>query len=188
MASELRNPAAEVDAITAEHLVTHRRELHAVPELSFKEVETAHYIAERLQGLAPDRLETAVGGNGVVADIKGARPGRSVLVRADMDGLPMQEASDQPFKPTLRGVMHACGHDTHIAIALEVARWLAERRAELPGMVRVAFQPAEERAGGAQPMIDAGVLDGIDRVTVFNRPFTGRADTERSLRSRWTPS
>jgi amidohydrolase len=164
MASELRDPAVEVDAITAERLVTHRRELHTTPELSFEEIETAHYIAERLQGLAPDRLETAVGGNGVVADIKGGRPGRSVLVRADMDGLPIQEASDLPFTSTRRGVMHACGHDTHMAIALEVARWLAERRAELQGMVRFAFQPAEERAGGAQPMIDAGVLDGIDRV------------------------
>jgi len=162
--SELRNPAAEIDAITAEHLLTHRRELHASPELSFKEIETAHYIVERLEALAPDRLQSGVAGTGVVADFKGQRPGRSVLVRADMDGLPIQEASDLPFGSTRRGVMHACGHDVHMAIALEVARFVAEQRHELPGMVRFAFQPAEEQAGGAKPMIDAGVLDGIDRV------------------------
>jgi amidohydrolase len=161
--SELRS-AAEVDASTAEHLITHRRELHAAPELSHQETQTAHYIAERLEALAPDRLQTGVGGTGVLADFKGQRSGRSVLVRADMDGLPIQEASDLPFRSANRGVMHACGHDVHMAIALEVARWAAERRHELPGMVRLAFQPAEEQAGGAMPMIDAGVLDGIDRV------------------------
>ncbi|TMC29377.1 MAG: amidohydrolase [Chloroflexi bacterium] len=124
MTSELRNPAAEIDAITAEHLLTHRRELHASPELSFKEIETAHYIVERLEALAPDRLQSGVAGTGVVADFKGQRPGRSVLVRADMDGLPIQEASDLPFGSTRRGVMHACGHDVHMAIALEVARFV----------------------------------------------------------------
>ncbi len=164
MASGLRDPATEVDAVTAEHLLTLRRELHAAPELSFKEFETAHYIAERLEVLAPDRLETGVGGTGVVADFSGRHPGRSVLVRADMDGLPIQEASNLPFTSTRQGVMHACGHDVHMAIALELARWLADRRKELPGMVRFAFQPAEEQAGGAEPMIEAGVLDGIDRV------------------------
>jgi amidohydrolase len=164
MTSELRNPAAEVDATTAERLLTQRRELHAAPELSFKEFETAHYIAQRLEVLAPDRLESGVGGTGVVADIRGRQHGRSVLVRADMDGLPIQEASDLPFKSAHRGVMHACGHDVHMAIALEVARAMAERRREWSGQVRFAFQPAEERAGGAKPMIDAGVLDGIDRV------------------------
>ena len=164
MPSELRHPAAEVDAATAEHLLTHRRELHAAPELSFKEFETAHYIAERLEALAPDRLEAAVGGAGVVADIRGARPGRSVLVRADMDGLPIQEASDLPFRSGRRGVMHACGHDVHMAIALEVARATSQQRAGFSGLVRFAFQPAEETAGGAKLMIDAGVLDGVDRL------------------------
>src|SRR2546426_4476593 len=164
MASELRWASAEVDALTADHLLTHRRELHAVPELSFKEFETSRYLVERLRALLPDRLEAGVAGTGVVADLKGARPGRAVLMRADIDGLPIQEAGDLPFRSTHRGVMHACGHDAHMAIALEVARALAERRAQLFGTVRFAFQPAEERAGGAQPMIEAGVLDGIDRV------------------------
>ena len=86
------------------------------------------------------------------------------MVRADMDGLPLTETADVPFRSTRVGVMHACGHDVHMAIALELADWLVDRRRDLPGMVRFAFQPAEEQAGGAKPMIDAGVLDGIDRV------------------------
>src|SRR5439155_5273263 len=150
--------------VTAEHLLTHRRQLHAMPELAFKEVETSRYLAERLEALSPDRLKVGVAETGVVADVKGARPGRAVLVRADIDGLPIQEAGELAFRSTRRGVMHACGHDVHMAIALEVARAMAERRAELSGMVRFVFQPAEERGLGAKPMIEAGVLDGIDRV------------------------
>jgi amidohydrolase len=164
MASKTRLAVSEPDAATTEHLITHRRELHASPELSFKEYGTAHYIVERLASLGLDKLTTGVGGTGVVAEIRGERPGRSVLVRADMDGLPLTETADVPFRSTRAGVMHACGHDVHMAIALELARWLADRRREFPGLVRFAFQPAEEQAGGAKPMIDEGVLDGIDRV------------------------
>ena len=165
MASKPRPAVRDPDAaVTTQHLITHRRELHAAPELSFKEIETAHYIAERLDPLGVDKLTPGVGGTGVVAEIRGQRPGRSVLVRADMDGLPLTEIADVPFRSTRKGVMHACGHDVHMAIALELVRSLSERRPELPGMVRFAFQPAEEQAGGAKPMIDAGVLDGIDRV------------------------
>jgi amidohydrolase len=164
MASELRDRVLEVDAATRQHLQTHRRELHAVPELGFKENETATYLIERLDALSLDRLQTGVAGTGIVADIKGGRPGRAVMVRADMDGLPIMEAGDLPFRSTRRGVMHACGHDVHMAVALEVARALADKRSQLPGMVRFVFQPAEEIAGGAKPMIEAGVLSGIDRV------------------------
>jgi amidohydrolase len=164
MASTPRPAVREPDTATTQHLITHRRELHASPELSFKEDETAHYIAERLETLGVDKLTQGVGGTGVVAEIRGERPGRSVLVRADMDGLPLTERVDVPFRSTHAGVMHACGHDVHMAIALELARFVAERRHELPGMVRFAFQPAEEQAGGAKAMIDAGVVDGIDRV------------------------
>lgn len=164
MASTPRPAVREPDAATTQHLISHRRELHASPELSFKEDGTARYIAERLDALGLDKLQRGVGGNGVVAEIRGERPGRSVMVRADMDGLPITETADVPFRSTRAGVMHACGHDVHMAIALELARWLAGRRHELPGMVRFAFQPAEEQAGGAKAMIDAGVLDAIDRV------------------------
>ena len=164
MASKPRPAVHEPDAAAMQHLITHRRELHAAPELSFKEIETAHYIAERLDALGVDKMTKGVGGTGVVADIRGERPGRAVLVRADMDGLPLTETADVPFRSRRAGVMHACGHDVHLAIALELARTLSQRRHELPGMVRFAFQPAEEQAGGAKPMIDAGVLEGIDRV------------------------
>jgi amidohydrolase len=164
MPFKLGATAAEVDAATTEHLRTHRRELHAIPEIAFKEIETARYLAERLEPLAPDRLLTGVGGTGLVADFKGVRPGRSVLVRADIDGLPIEEASNVDFRSTKRGAMHACGHDVHMSIALELARTISEQRAELPGMVRFAFQPAEEIGSGALRMIDDGVLEGIDRV------------------------
>jgi amidohydrolase len=164
MSPELRPVLRELDAATTDDLLMHRRRLHAHPELSFKEDETARYIAERLDALGVDKLTRGVGGTGVVAEIRGQRPGRSVLVRADMDGLPLTETADVPFRSTNAGVMHACGHDVHMAIALGLARWLVERRHELPGMVRFAFQPAEEQGGGAKPMIGEGVLEGIDRV------------------------
>jgi amidohydrolase len=164
MASERRDRVLEVDEATSQHLLTHRRELHAVPELGFKENETAEYLRERLDALSVDRLQTGVGGTGIVADIRGGRPGRAVMVRADMDGLPITEAGELSFRSTRRGVMHACGHDVHMAVGLEVARAMANHRDQLPGMVRLVFQPAEEIAGGAKPMIEAGVLDGIDRV------------------------
>src|SRR5437879_7058050 len=162
MASKPRSAVREPDAAVTQHLITHRRELHAAPELSFKETETAHYIAERLDALGVDKLTQGVGGTGVVAEIRGERPGRSVLVRADMDGLPLKETADVPFRSTRAGVMHACGHDVHMAIALELARFVAERRHELPGMVRFAFMPAEEQSGGAKTIIDECVLVVID--------------------------
>jgi amidohydrolase len=184
MATKSRPTVQEPDATATQHLITHRRELHASPELSFKEDETAHYIAERLEALGVDKLMTGVGGTGVVAEIRGERPGRSVMVRADMDGLPLTETADVPFRSTRAGVMHACGHDVHMAIALELARWLADQRHELPGMVRFAFQPAEEQAGGAKPMIDAGVLEGIDRVVglhVWSQLPTGQVAVPRGV-------
>jgi amidohydrolase len=184
MSSDLRDALLAVDAATGQRLTTHRRELHAAPELAFKETETSDYIRERLDALSPDRLESGGAGTGVVADIKGERPGRAVLVRADMDGLPIQEAGELPFRSTRRGVMHACGHDVHMAIALEVARALAENRYRLPGMVRFVFQPAEECGGGAKPMIEAGVTEGIDRVIglhVWSGLPTGQVCVPRDL-------
>ncbi len=184
MVSKVLPAVPELDATTTQHLITHRRELHASPELSFKEDETARYIAERLDALRVDKLTQGVGGTGVVAEIRGERPGRSVLVRADMDGLPLMETADVPFRSTRAGVMHACGHDVHMAIALELARWLADRRHDLPGMVRFAFQPAEEQAGGAKAMIDAGVLTGIDRVVglhVWSQLPTGQVAVPHGL-------
>ncbi|HYM50307.1 MAG TPA: amidohydrolase [Candidatus Limnocylindrales bacterium] len=144
-------------------LVGRRRHFHAEPELSFQERETARVIADHL-GQWGFEVQTGVASTGVVGSLRGGRPGKGVLVRADMDGLPLEERSELPFRSIHRGVMQACGHDVHMAIALTLAELLAERRAELPGLVRFAFQPAEEVAGGAKPMVEAGVLDGIDRV------------------------
>ena len=165
MASGPLAELTEVDAKTVERLVKTRRELHQQPELAFQEEATARYIANRLDRIGGiDNLEVGVGGTGVVAEVIGKRPGGRVLVRADMDGLPLSEASNLPFRSQRDGVMHACGHDVHMAIALELADRLAVNQNWLPGTVRFAFQPAEECAGGAKPMIDAGVLQGIDRV------------------------
>jgi amidohydrolase len=164
MAISLRDELADIDATTVKRLIKVRRELHAQPELSFQEHQTAEYLSESLDRWPVDNLRDGVGGTGVVADVRGKLPGRSVLVRADMDGLPLIEAADVPFRSKRNGVMHACGHDVHMAIALELTNRLSVNRDRLPGMVRFAFQPAEEGAGGAKPMIDAGILQGIDRV------------------------
>src|SRR2546421_11626123 len=106
MASTPRPAVHEPNAAVTQHLITHRRELHASPELSFKETETAHYIAERLDALGVDKLTAGVGGTGVVAEIRGERPGRSVLARGDMDGLPPKETADGAVRSTLPGVKH----------------------------------------------------------------------------------
>jgi len=164
MVTELQQALLQVDRKTEEKLIKVRRDLHARPELSFHEKQTAEYVANELDRLPVENLKVGFGGDGVIADVKGTLPGRSVLVRADMDGLPVLEASEDSFRSKNPGVMHACGHDVHMAIALALADALAVNRDRLPGRVRFAFQPAEERAGGAKPMIDAGVLEGIDRV------------------------
>lgn len=161
--------AALSDAIKAREgeLIARRRQFHAEPELSFQETRTAQAVADHLRRLGLE-VQTGVAGTGVVGTLSGARPGPGVVVRADMDGLPLQERSTLPFRSTRDGVMHACGHDVHLAIALTLADLLQERRASLPGMVRFVFQPAEEVAGGAEPMIKAGVLGGIDTVLALH--------------------
>jgi amidohydrolase len=164
MAMGLDEALGHVDAKAEKSLIKIRRELHERPELSLLERGTADYVAAYLDRRPVEALRMNVGGTGVVAEVRGKLPGRSVLVRADMDGLPLTEATDLPFRSKNAGVMHACGHDVHMAIALELADSLAVNQHRLPGTVRFAFQPAEERAAGAKPMIDDGVLEGIDRV------------------------
>ncbi len=143
-------------------VVAWRRDLHRHPELGGQEHRTADFIAQRLRelGLEPKR-PTATG---VVADIEGDGPAL-VALRADMDGLPLLEASGEPFSSERPGVMHACGHDAHVAMLLGAAAVLCPRRRELGGRVRLIFQPSEERLpGGALELIEAGVLQGVDRV------------------------
>ena len=139
-------------------LVATRRDLHAHPELGFEERRTGALVAERLRQLGY-AVRTGVGRTGVVAVRDGAPAGgRCVLIRADMDALPVEEANDVPYRSQHAGRMHACGHDGHVAIGLEVARRL--HAAYLPGAVKFAFQPAEEISNGAEAMIGDGVLEG----------------------------
>jgi amidohydrolase len=141
-----------------ESLVTLRRDFHRHPELSFEERRTAEIIAERLQA-AKLEVRTGLGRTGVVGVLRGDRPGQTIAWRADIDALPLTETFDAPFASGQPGVMHACGHDGHTAIAITLAEILAARRATLPGTAVFVFQPAEEVFGGAAPMIAAGVLD-----------------------------
>ena len=148
-----------------ESIVAFRRTLHRHPELSGEEHETARRVTERLRNLGFDDVQTGVNGTGVVATLTGGCPGPTVLLRADMDALPIQEDTGLDFASEAEGVMHACGHDVHTASLLGTAALLARHREDVHGTVRFCFQPHEERLpGGAQGMIDAGVLDGVDAV------------------------
>ena len=139
-------------------LVNIRRHLHENPELGFEEVATAQYIADYLAGLGLE-VTSQVAKTGVVALLRGARPGKTVAIRADMDALPIQELNEVPYKSKHPGKMHACGHDAHVAAAIGAARILWELRDQINGNVKFIFQPAEEAPGGAEPMIAAGVLE-----------------------------
>jgi amidohydrolase len=142
-----------------ESLVALRRDFHRHPELSFQEHRTAQIIAERLHAAGLE-VRTGIGGTtGVLGILHGDKPGRTIAWRADIDALPLTELLDAPFASGTSGVMHACGHDGHTAIAITLAGMLASRRAEVPGTAVFLFQPAEEVFGGAKPMIAAGVLD-----------------------------
>ena len=145
-------------AVDRAQLVATRRDLHQHPELGFEERRTSTLVAERLGKLGYS-VQTGVGRTGVVGLRDGAPKGtsRCVLIRADMDALPVEEANDVPYRSKHPGKMHACGHDGHVAIGLEVARRL--HAAFLPGGVKFAFQPAEEISNGAEAMIAAGVLE-----------------------------
>lgn len=142
-------------------LVAIRRDIHRHPELAFAENRTAGIIADRLQKLGLE-VQTRVAETGVVATLRGARPGKTVLYRADIDALPIMEQVEAEYKSRTQGVMHACGHDGHVAIGLTVAELLANQRNNIAGNVKFAFQPAEEVVGGAKPMIEQGVMSGVD--------------------------
>ena len=163
--------AAQATAL-APRLVETRRDIHRHPELGFRETRTAALVAERLRSLGFDEVRERVGVTGVVAVLKGGRPGKVVAIRADMDALPIPELIDVPYKSTVPNVKHACGHDGHVSIGLGVAEVLASMRAEIPGTVVFLFQPAEEGdpdggLSGAQRMLDAGVFAGPVPTAVF---------------------
>lgn len=135
-----------------------RRDFHQHPELGFEEVRTGRIVAQELRKLGLG-VTTGVAQTGVVALLEGRRSGPVLLIRVDMDALPVQEQTNLEFASTNPGVMHACGHDGHVAIGLTVAQILSDLRNEINGTVKLVFQPAEEGRGGAESMIAAGVLE-----------------------------
>uniref|UniRef100_A0A7C5EPV6 Amidohydrolase n=1 Tax=Desulfobacca acetoxidans TaxID=60893 RepID=A0A7C5EPV6_9BACT len=150
------------EALT-EELVLLRRDFHQNPELSYQEERTARVAADYLAGLGLE-VKTGIAGNGVVASLPGVRPGKTVAFRADMDALPLDEQVEVPWRSRVKGVMHACGHDFHLALALGAARLLKSLQDRLAGSYRFILQPAEEgpprgEDSGAQGMVRAGVLE-----------------------------
>ncbi len=135
-----------------------RRRIHVAPEIGLELPETQKAVLEALDGLD---LEVTTGGrtSAVVATLRGSRPGPTLLLRADMDALPLQEETGLPFASTVEGAMHACGHDAHVAMLVGGLRLLATHRAELSGTVKAVFQPGEEGYAGARILIEEGLLD-----------------------------
>jgi amidohydrolase len=169
--------AKEIDRRTdaiAGKVTAWRHDIHQHPELGYAERRTAALVAAHLRALGLEVTENVGGIPGVVGILKGGKPGPTVALRAEMDALPVTEQVDLPFKSTVRatwngedvGVMHACGHDTHVAMLMGTAEVLTGMKAQIPGTVKFIFQPAEEvpPRGGAGPMIEAGVMDGVDGI------------------------
>ena len=154
----------DVPADVVNEVVATRRDLHEHPELGFEEHRTAAIVAARLRELGYD-VHTGIGQTGVVGVLRGARAGKTIMLRADMDGLPIDEENDVPYRSQTPVHMHACGHDGHVAMLLGAARIVAGRRDEVSGTVCFLFQPAEEGKGGAKAMVEDGVLErfGIER-------------------------
>jgi amidohydrolase len=142
-------------------LVEWRRHLHRFPELGFQEQLTAAFVQKRLTEWGIEH-QAGIAGTGIVAILPGQQPGSVFGIRADMDALPIQEENDIPYRSTHDGIMHACGHDGHTAIALGTAFYLSQHPESFCGTVKIIFQPAEEGPGGAAPMIAAGVLKNPD--------------------------
>ncbi len=181
--------------VVKDDLVTLRRHLHAKPELSLVEHETAALIAAELEKLGLDEIRTGVGKTGVLGTLRGAKAGPITLLRADIDALPMQELNDTPYASRREKIMHACGHDGHVAILLCAARELAARRHEIAGTIVFCFQPGEEGYAGNRLMIEDGALEnphvdrtfalhlysGLDvgKIGVKDGPFFASADEWR---------
>ncbi|MGA8385949.1 MAG: amidohydrolase, partial [Candidatus Cybelea sp.] len=148
-----------------EDLVRYRRHFHAHPELSLIEFATAKFIERELREAGFEQIRTGIGRTGILATLQGAKPGPVTLLRADMDALPIEERNDEPYRSLTPGVMHACGHDGHMAILLAAARALRRRTAEISGTIVFCFQPGEEGHSGNKLMIEDGALENphVDR-------------------------
>jgi amidohydrolase len=172
-------------------MIAWRRDFHEHPELSYEEVRTARIVAQHLRSLRLDEVRTGVAQTGVVGVLRGARPGPVIALRADMDALPVTEEVDLPFASRVRatyngqevGVMHACGHDTHVAVLMAAATVLAARRSDLAGTVIFVFQPSEEGAppgglGGARRMLEEDVFGEFEPEVIFGlHAFPGESGT-----------
>ena len=158
-------------------MVETRRALHRIPEGGFSEFKTQAFLLEQLKALG---IPGETGRTWIVGRIDGAHPGPTVALRAEMDALPVAEPEGCPFRSAHEGWMHACGHDMHMSIQLAAAKMLNERKDSLRGSVRLLFQPAEETVGGAEPMVAAGVMEGVDAVYGLHvQPYlrVGQIDT-----------
>ncbi len=183
LASAIDAAAQSIDA----QVISWRRDIHEHPELGNREFRTSKLVIDHLRNLGFDEIRTEVAHTGVVGLLKGALPGPVVALRADMDALPVAEEVDVPFASKVRaqwngeqvGVMHACGHDTHVAILMGVAQVLAGLRANLRGSVKFIFQPAEEmppegEEGGAKMMVEQGAMENPRPLAVFGLHVTSR--------------
>ncbi|MFP3255818.1 MAG: amidohydrolase [Thermoplasmata archaeon] len=146
-------------------IVSLRRLLHQHPEVAHREFQTHKILLEHLERLDAE-IRAPIAGTGIVVNIKGKKGGKTVALRADIDALPIKEENDVPYKSLNDGFMHACGHDAHMSMVYGAALILSEMRDNLPGNVRLIFQPAEEEGtvGGAKPMIEEGALEGVDYI------------------------
>jgi len=143
-------------------IIAWRREFHKNPELSWEEIKTGNRICEELTGMNIKLKRVAK--TGILGTLKGNKPGKTVALRADMDALLVKEVNDVPYRSKNEGVMHACGHDGHVAMLLGAAKILSQMQNEIEGTVKFIFQPAEEIAQGAEKMIHEGVINGVDAV------------------------
>ena len=180
LAAPLASAQINVDALAEEveaRVISWRRHIHQNPELSYQEVKTAAYVAEALRAMPGMEVQTGVAKTGIKAVLRGGRPGPVVALRADMDALPVEERNDLPFRSQAKamwqgketGVMHACGHDAHVAMLLGAAAIFSRVRADMPGTVVFLFQPAEEGGGGAFAMVAEGAMNNPKVDAVFGQ-------------------
>jgi len=147
-------------------LIETRRTIHMNPELGFEEVETSKLVAGYLEKFGL-QVKTGMAKTGVIGLLKGEKPGKTVAIRADMDALPMEEANEIPYRSRVKGKMHACGHDAHVAILLGVARLFSSMRGRVRGNIKWIFQPAEEGGGGGRVLTEEGVLENPKVDAIF---------------------